>query len=208
MFKNDRHHLKSLDIYVIAWEHCPMLHKNTYKILIGIGILIAIDVLTHKLWAVLLYVSIWSLLLFRQSKISIRGKGIVSPVTGIVSQITKTEVDGKELVTICINTRPILDPQNFKAMPADKIISLKMDAQNQLVNYESGLSVIHAPFFGLASLDLDDTSNLNYNAEDNNYGYSLLGCKTTIRLPENTVNYVTQGQKVIVGESIIGGPAC
>lgn len=183
------------------------LHKNTYKILVGMGILAAIDLLTHSLWAVLLYVSVWSILLFRKSDSVSRSSGITSPVSGKVTSVSKIRMNEADLVCVTIDTLPVIDPQNFRSIPSDKIISFKIEAKTKVIDYESGVIVSHSPVMGLASFELDhgNLQNFQYDNDDNNYGYSILGCKTNVILPKGYVSYLTQGQKVINGETIVGG---
>lgn len=183
-----------------------MLHKNTYKIFFVMGFLACLDLLTHNLWAILAYLSAWSVLLFRRSNTILRTVGLTSPVTGIVSNITKSRSNDKELVHISVNTMPLIDPQNFTILPSDKIVNLHNDGNSMIVSYESGANVIHTPNFGLGNLEINHTNITSFQKENHeHYGYSILGCRTTITLPGGYSAKVIQGQKVINGETIIGG---
>lgn len=185
------------------------LHKNTYKIILGISGLILLDLITHKLWLILLYLSAWGLLLLRRSNNNLDINGITSPVNGTVTNISRSRLNDGEITIISINTMPIRDPQDFIIINHEKLIGISAEGDTKILEYDSGIKVTHIPTFGLSSFfaNLKD-SNSRQEQEESVYGYSLLGSKTIIHLPKEYSTCLFVGQRVISGQTIIGGSAC
>ena len=183
------------------------LHHGTHKIITVMLVIAALDLITQKLWLVMTYGALWSILLFRQSKRISRTSSMVSPVSGIVARVFRTNLSDKEVFCIRIDTRPILDCQTFRAISADTVSAVKFAPYSRTVIYKSGLTVKHVPTLDIAQmfLDPDNIDSLVETESNPVYGSSLLGCTTTIVLPVGYSTNLIEGQTVIDGETIIGG---
>lgn len=183
------------------------LHKGAHKFILLILSIAAVDLLTRRLWCIMLYGAAWAVILLRQSRrIQRRANGIIAPVSGIVRRVFKSKVDAKEVNCIRIDTRPIVDPQTFRSVPVDTIDSIKFTCDAKSVIYKSGLVVKHSPLWNCASMSINQENMDLFNDVGTSpvYGYSLFGCTTNIILPHGYSTSLIEGQKVIDSETVIG----
>jgi hypothetical protein len=177
-----------------------ILHRGANKIIIPMLVLAAIDLITHRLWLIMLYLSGWSIVLFRNSNRVGRTDCITSPVSGTVSRVFRTNIDSKEMECIKIDTKPVLHSQTYRVISSEDIDSVKFSHEYKTVNYKSGLIVKHSAWLGFHK-------QFNEIESDTVYGHSYLGGTTIIALPNGMKSTIIEGQRVIDGETIIGGKA-
>jgi hypothetical protein len=180
-------------------------HNGTYK---AVAVLLSVaifDLLVGRIWIIASCLAIWTLTLMRNPT-RVRSRcGIVSPVTGILKRILNIEINGERREHIKISTRPILDSQIFRLASNHSVSSITSDQNSITVEYTSGIIVKHMPLYqGLGGLVLEaDKASLESNDE---YGYSLFGCNTSVILPAGYKLWLSDGdlgRVLIDGETVI-----
>jgi len=183
-----------------------ILHRGANKIILPMLGLAAIDLVTHKLWAIMLYFSAWSVVLFRNSTRVSRTDSITSPVSGTISRIFKANIDSKEMECIKIDTKPVIHSQTYRLIQSDSIETVKFSNDYITISYKSGIIVKHSAWLGFHNFFVcqDNIHQFNEIEADPVYGHSYLGGTTIVALPGGITHSLLEGQRVIDGETIIG----